>query len=131
MKEIAIPKRGRESGRAGFDSGGLPPTCAGIGREGLGLESSCATPVCPRDTANPMAVSPIRFGILASTLSRSTSNFTTPSCPLPAAHKSGVRSYKASVALGSMSFCPSTNFTARPVFRSPREWCSIREGVWY
>ena len=38
MKEIAIPKRGPESGGTGFGSGGPSPTCAGMVREGLGLE---------------------------------------------------------------------------------------------
>ena len=61
-EEIAIPKRGQVSGRTRFGSGGPSPTCAGMERESLGLESSSTTPVCPRDIANSMAVSPMRFG---------------------------------------------------------------------
>ena len=77
-EEIAIPKRGLVSGRTRFGSGGPSPTCGGMERDSLGLESSSTTPVCPRDTANSMAVSLIRFGILGSTSSRSNNNFTTP-----------------------------------------------------
>ena len=98
-------------GGTGFGSRGPLPTCAGMGRESFGLECSSTIPVCPRDRANLMAVSPIRFGYWGRHRLVSNSNFTT-SCQLPAAHESGVRLYKASVALGSMSVYPSSNFTA-------------------
>ena len=111
-EEIAIPKRGLVSGGTRFGSWGPSPTCAGIGRESLGLESSSTTPICHRDIANSTALSPMRFWILGSTSSRSNSNFTTPSCSLSVVHESGVRSCKASIALGSLSSCPSTNFIA-------------------
>ena len=58
-EEIVIPKRGLVSGGTMSGSGGPSPTCAGMGTEGLGLESSSTTPVCPRDIANSMAI--LRF----------------------------------------------------------------------
>ena len=126
MKEIAIPKRGPESGGTGFGSGEPSPTCAGMGREILCLESSSTTPVCPWDIANSMAASPMRFETPRLTSFRSNINFTTPSCPLPAAHESGVRLFKASVALELMSFCSSSNFTASSSLFSEAQEISVR-----
>ena len=51
----------------------------GMRREGLGLESNCTTPACPRDIANSRAVFPWRSGISGFESFRSNSNFTIPS----------------------------------------------------
>ena len=64
-EEIAIPKRGLVWGGTGFGSGGPSLICARMGRESLGLESSSTTPICPRDIANSMAVSPMRVDIIS------------------------------------------------------------------
>ena len=69
-EEITIPKRGLILCGTRFGSRRSLPTCGGMGRESLGLESSSTTPVCPWDRANSMAASLIRFGILGSTSSR-------------------------------------------------------------
>ena len=97
-----------------------------MGREILCLESSSTTPVCPWDIANSIAVSPMRFETPRLTSFRSNINFTTPSCPLPAAHESGVRLFKASVALELMSFCSSSNFTASSSLFSEAQEISVR-----
>jgi len=58
--------------------------------------------------------------------SRSYSNFATPSCLPPAAQRSGVRPYKASMVFGLISFRSNSSFTTR----SYPPLAAHERGVW-
>jgi len=97
----------------------------GTGGRGLGRESNSTIPV-PQSEVNSRAVPPLRLRMSVPISSRSDSNFATPSCPPPAAQRSGVRPYKASMVYGLISFRSNSSFTTR----SCQPLAAHERGVW-